>query len=132
MDITAIWKPEYSVGHPEIDTQHKYLFELWILLASITKQPENRRSLEQALLSLYDYVEIHFQREEELLAAHPDIEKHKEIHAAFVEQVQSFMDQFRAGTLESPVVVEYLKEWLIDHIVETDIRYFRALDRESS
>lgn len=27
MDIIATWKPEYSVGHEDIDAQHKYLFE---------------------------------------------------------------------------------------------------------
>ena len=128
MDITTIWKPEYSVGHDDIDAQHKYLFELWILLNSIKDQKENRKSLMQALLSLFDYVKIHFTREEEYLRKHPEYEDHRKVHAEFINRTQEFVDQFQKDSLDTEVVVDYLKDWLINHIVETDIRYFRELE----
>lgn len=128
MDITAIWKPEYSVGHEEIDAQHKYLFELWILLNSIKDQKDNRRSLMQALLSLFDYVQIHFETEEKYLRKHPEFDKHRKIHAEFITQTQTFMDQFQKETLDTQTVVDYLKNWLINHIVKTDVKYFREVE----
>jgi hemerythrin len=128
MDITAIWKPEYSVGHEEIDAQHKYLFELWILLNSIKDQQDNRRSLMQGLLSLFDYVQIHFETEEKYLKNHPKFAEHRKIHAEFITKTQDFMDQFQKETLDTHTVVDYLRNWLIEHIVETDIKYFRELD----
>ena len=127
MDISTIWRPEYSVGNQEIDDQHKYLFELWLMLDSIRNQAENRLSLEQGLLSLFDYVEIHFQREEKLLAGHPEINAHRKIHAQFVDKCREFMESFKQGDLETGTVVDFLKDWLINHIVKTDIRYFNEL-----
>ncbi len=131
MDIATIWKPEYSVGHPEIDRQHKYLFELWIMLDSMKNQQDNRLSLEQALLSLFDYVEIHFSNEEEFLATHPEIDQHKTIHADFLAQTNTFMEDFHNETLDLHTVVDFLRDWLIEHIVETDGRYFKELAQKS-
>ena len=131
MDITAIWKPEYSVGHQEIDQQHRYLFELWTMLDSMKNQQDNRLSLEQALLSLFEYVEIHFTHEEECLNAHPKIEEHKKIHADFIRRTKLFMDQFRAERLDIHTVVDFLLNWLIEHIVETDVRYFKELKQKA-
>jgi len=129
MDITAIWKPEYSVGHKEIDDQHKYLFELWILLDSIKDQKDNRRSLMQALLSLFDYIEVHFENEEKYLQDHPKFDEHRKIHADFINQTKTFMDQFQKDTLDTHTVVDYLLNWLIGHIVNMDIRYFKDLEK---
>ena len=129
MDITTIWKPEYSVGHPEIDRQHKYLFELWIMLDSMKNQQDNRLSLEQALLSLFDYVEIHFNNEEKYLAPHPEIKQHQTIHADFIAQTNTFMEDFHNETLDLHTVVDFLRDWLIEHIVETDVRYFKELEQ---
>ncbi|MCF6188407.1 MAG: bacteriohemerythrin [Desulfobulbaceae bacterium] len=127
MDITAIWRPEYSVGHQEIDAQHKYLFELWIMLNSIKDQQDNHLSLEQALLSLVDYVEIHFADEEKYLQAHPEFDRHRQIHAVFLAQCKTFTEQFQKGSLDTHTVVDFLRSWLIEHIVETDIRYFKEI-----
>ncbi|HEB68004.1 MAG TPA: bacteriohemerythrin [Desulfobulbus sp.] len=131
MDITAIWKPEYSVGHQEIDAQHKYLFELWLMLDSIKDQEDNHLSLEQALLSLFDYVEVHFANEEQYLQPHPEFKQHQQIHADFIAQCTTFMEQFGRDALDTHTVVDYLRNWLIEHIVETDIRYFRELKEHS-
>jgi len=128
MDINALWKPEYSVGNDKIDGQHRYLFELWILLDSVKDQEANRLSLEQALLSLFDYVEIHFGDEEEILAAHPDIDAHREIHREFLAKSKSFMDEFQQGTLDIHEVTDFLRHWLTDHIIETDTRYFKEIN----
>ena len=127
MDINALWKPEYSVGNEKIDGQHKYLFELWIMLDSIKNQEANRLSLEQALLSLFDYVEIHFADEEKILAEHPDIDSHKTIHAEFLDQTQLFMKEFQKNELDIHEVINFLRHWLTEHIVETDVRYFREI-----
>ncbi len=127
MDINVLWKPEYSVGNEKIDGQHKYLFELLIMLDSIKNQEANRLSLEQALLSLFDYVEIHFGDEEKILAGHPDIDSHKTIHAEFIDQTQLFMKEFQKDELDIHEVIDFLRHWLIEHIVETDIRYFKDI-----
>ncbi|WP_456385370.1 bacteriohemerythrin [Desulfolithobacter sp.] len=129
MDIIEIWKPEYIIGIEEIDRQHKYLFELFILLDNIRTQPDNQLSLQQALISLQDYVEIHFSSEEKYLRHHPDFEAHRRLHESFIEKAGEFSASFEAGTLDLEQVVEYLNKWLRDHILGVDIPYFKELKK---
>ena len=127
MDIEVLWKPEYSVGQAEIDRQHRYLFELWGMLDSVKGLSENRRSKEQALMALFDYIEIHFRDEEQYLQAHPEFAAHRKIHKDFVKQTRVFLEEFHLDELNLNKVVDYLCGWLLHHIVETDGRYFREL-----
>ncbi|BCO07970.1 hypothetical protein GF1_03460 [Desulfolithobacter dissulfuricans] len=131
MDIIEIWKPEYVVGVEEIDQQHRYLFELWVLLDNIRNQPESSLSLKQALLSLLDYVEIHFSTEEKYLQHHPELEAHRRLHKAFIDKTREFSARFEAGTLDIGQVADYLYNWLCEHIVGTDIPYFLELKKTS-
>ncbi len=126
-DTDTIWRPEYSVGVPEIDTQHRYLFQLWQMLDSVRNQRENRQSSRQALLSLLDYIDIHFSTEESYYREHPQFTDHQRIHRAFVDKVRQFEQDLEHDRLDMGAMVDFLHDWLIDHIVNTDIRYFNDL-----
>lgn len=123
-----VWKPEYSVGHREIDTQHKYLFELCRSLAAICKIAENRLSMEQALLSLLDYVDFHFSDEEKYYRDHPEFELHRDIHQQFINQAKDFETRFHKHELDPEEVVTFLYKWLVDHIIGIDRRFFQEIE----
>ncbi len=127
MDGKTIWKPEYSVGVAEIDAQHRYLFELWQMLDSIKEEQGNLRSRRQALVSLLDYIDLHFTTEEACYREHPRYEEHRRIHRAFVDRVHEFERDMEEDHLDMPAMVDFLRDWLIDHIVNTDIRYFNDM-----
>jgi hemerythrin len=37
------------------------------------------------------------------------------------------MDEFQQNTLDIHEVTDFLRHWLAEHIVETDIRYFKEI-----
>lgn len=126
-EAETIWKPEYSVGVDEIDAQHRYLFELWQMLVSIRDQEGNRRSRRQAILSLLDYIDLHFTTEEAYYREHPRFADHQRIHREFVARVQGFEQDLENDRLDMHAMVDFLRDWLIDHIVHTDIRFFNDM-----
>ncbi len=126
-NIDTVWKPEYSVGVEEIDAQHRYLFELWLMLDSIRDQEENRRSRRQVILSLLDYVDLHFSTEEGYYRDHPRYAEHRALHRAFVDRIRAFEQEMEEDRLNLQAMADFLRDWLIDHIVNTDIRYFNDM-----
>ena len=123
----TIWQPEYSVGVPEIDAQHRYLFELWQMLDSIREQKENKRSRRQAILSLLDYIDLHFTTEEPYYREHPRFADHQRLHREFIDRVRQFEHDMENDRLDMAAMADFLRDWLIDHILHTDIRYFREM-----
>ncbi len=128
-DTETIWKPEYSVGVAEIDAQHRYLFELWHLLDSIKGQKQNRNSCRQAMLSLLDYIDLHFTTEEPYYREHPRFTDHQQVHREFVRRVREFEQDLENDRLDIQAMTDFLRTWLIDHIVNTDIRYFKDMEK---
>ncbi len=73
-----------------------------------------------------DYTGTHFTFEEDLFATHgyKEIDAHKEIHRELVAQVVDFQKQFASGEADISIeLMEFLKDWLVDHIKKTDAKY---------
>ena len=76
--------------------------------------------------SLVSYTKAHFSTEEQLLQLHgyPDLAAHKVQHKKFTDQVSDFQRQFSEGTLTLSIdVMNFLKDWLKNHILGTDKKY---------
>jgi len=124
------WTDDFSVGIQEIDEQHKMLFELInrLFLAAL-KREDHARTLE-ILDTLVDYTKTHFALEERLLdaAGFPGLAEHQQEHLKFVEKMHSMVQKFlveeRTITFE---LINFLKRWLKEHILETDMAYAAAL-----
>ena len=57
-------------------------------------------------------------------SSYPDKEAHKEIHRNFENQVAQFAAKMRSGeALLSMELLEFLKDWLLNHINGTDHAY---------
>jgi hemerythrin len=41
------------------------------------------------------------------------------------------MEEFHKENLDIHTVVDFLFDWLIHHIVETDVRYFKELEQKA-
>jgi hemerythrin len=119
------WKAQYSVNNPEIDAQHRRLFELINdLHASMSSgaRGETVRVVEE----LVAYTRFHFRFEEELMerSGYEGVEAHKQVHRAMVGQVEKFrIEAGRTGASVSVQLMSFLKNWLSKHILETDMRY---------
>jgi len=63
------WTEDMSVGVPELDVDHKGLIVVVNRLEASVNDPERRNVVRQCLYALLRYAEIHFKREERVMAA---------------------------------------------------------------
>lgn len=128
---TFEWKPDYSVGHAEIDAQHQRLLAILNDLSSQlhgTDPPADRDA--QAIFDrLAGYVTDHFAFEEQLMAdsgyPHERLAAHVREHDFMLGKVQQFEQLFEdgdAGSLTQVMLFLY-GDWLIHHICGTDRDY---------
>lgn len=124
------WKPQYSVGVLEIDAQHRRLLEVINQLHDAMKTGGNSRALTVVVNELVGYTRYHFAFEEKMLedAGYPDLDEHRRKHRAMVGQVEAFREAAVAGgATVSMKLMNFLKDWLTKHILETDMRYSEHL-----
>jgi hemerythrin len=117
------WKQDYSLGHGDIDGQHKRLFQLANDLHAAMTQGKGKDTLSATLTRLVDYTKTHFASEERLMKTHqyPDYPHHKADHDELTDRVVAFQQEFAAGHVQMSVeLLQFLKDWLRNHIGETD------------
>lgn len=119
------WKNAYSIGHDEIDKQHQRLVNIINhLLRSLTDALEDRE-VDVVLTEVVEYTRYHFRTEEDLMAKHgyPDLQHHRELHKALVQQVAQKFDDLSHGKEVTAIdLISFLQHWLIEHIVAEDKR----------
>jgi hemerythrin len=120
------WKETYSVGVKEIDNQHKILVGTLNELFEAMRNRAAHEVIAGIVKGLTDYVGVHFSFEEGLMKKHgyPELLSHQKEHQAFVEKVTDFQGKHKAGNLMlSMEVMNFLKDWLKNHIMGTDKKY---------
>jgi hemerythrin-like metal-binding protein len=125
------WQPQFSVGVEEIDTQHKRLFAMINdLQNAIDHSRDNVTALEKGLVDLMTYAELHFSTEEELFRGEPGFDKHHREHWSFIRQAMNYVKRYNcdhdAGLITE--IVEYLRHWLVEHILNIDQKQFKAMN----
>jgi len=78
------------------------------------------------LTRLADYTVYHFKNEETLFEKYqyPDRDAHKQYHDKLVAQVLEFKKELEEGRAAlSMELMQFLTDWLRDHILETDTAY---------
>ena len=122
------WSSEYSVGIPEIDEQHKALFELIAKIHTAIHERKGSAACQTVLDELVDYTRIHFALEQSLMRmmGYPDYKAHCEHHRKLVEDVEAMQAKIRAGSASiSFELLHFLRNWLAKHIIGEDIQYAR-------
>jgi hemerythrin len=120
------WKDELSVGISVIDKQHKELVNTINELHSAMSMGKGKEHLNEVLKKLTDYTKEHFKAEEGYMTkyGYPDYDAHKKEHNLFVEKVENFKRDFGLGKLlVSLEVMSFLRDWLVNHIANTDKKY---------
>ncbi len=120
------WDDRYSVEIQEIDEQHKHLIGLINELYEALAKREERERIGKVLDDLVEYTKIHFAIEEALMRIfdYGDYDTHKAIHNRIVTQVVEFQLRFHKGDKHVGLeLLQFLKDWLLDHIMERDKAY---------
>ena len=124
------WNDMFSVSIDSIDEQHKLLISYVNQLHDAMMEGKASIEVEPILAGLINYTESHFKHEEELFEefGYEDAQEHKDIHAKLVKEVLAFQKKLAAGeTTLSSDLMEFLKEWLMDHIMQEDKKYIECL-----
>ncbi len=126
------WNPAWETGIQLIDAQHRQLMmQFDALLVAVHENRANER-LPGLVAFLSDYVETHFSTEEERMQAtqYPGFAEHKAIHDDMRAQVVNLAGDSQIDpSIMTEKVINYLTDWLIDHINEQDRRLARYLVR---
>ncbi len=126
------------IGVPEIDDEHKRLFELIGEVDAALKADTNSVTTAMALLNeLKQYAMTHFAHEEAYMASihDPELERQQKEHQAFVDKVNTyrFSDITDDASAKELILelLDYLSRWLMGHILGSDILIgqFKADDK---
>jgi hemerythrin len=120
------WNEKLSVGIEEIDNQHKGWLDVINELNENIRIGKSKEILKGTIEKLVKYTEVHFSTEEKYMTLYnyPELESHKNEHKEFTEKVFEFRDKYNLATyMTSLEVMDFLKKWLMHHILETDKKY---------
>jgi hemerythrin len=120
------WNDTLSVGITEIDRQHQRLIEMINELNTAMQQGKGKDVMSKIIRGLIDYAVTHFKTEEKYFEqyGYPDAVNHKKAHAEFNWKIAEFNRQLNAGQLGLSIqVMDFLSDWLRDHIKTVDKKY---------
>ena len=121
------FKDEYRIGVEHLDQEHEKLFEIADKAYSVLTDEfvhDKYDYIVEILEELKEYSVIHFQHEEEYMASinYRKLLSQKVEHQDFMDKVASYdlsqIDENQKDAIFA--ILEFLNEWLIDHIVRSD------------
>lgn len=120
------WKDEYSVGHQELDNQHKELIKAINKLLDRPDALISSQTISDVLSEVTRYVDKHFEYEEQLLkdSHYPDYKAHRDQHLEYNEKIAEILMKavFERQSAVSDLL-DLLQEWWINHILIDDMKY---------
>lgn len=121
------WTKALETGSEIIDEQHKGLFNCLAELATAAAEQRTLLAV-YSLTRLKHYVREHFTTEEAVMkrAGFPRLAEHMTEHEDFRVRIADL--QNKAIVLDvSAEMVEFLTDWLVNHIAKSDLEYVRYL-----
>lgn len=122
------WSDDLSVKVSLFDNHHKKLFSLINDLHEGMRTGKGRYLIGMLLGNFVDYAGYHFSVEEQQLKAtnYADLDYHKAQHEDFIRKMRDFKKFYDEGGLSiSMEVVCFIRDWLVEHVKETDKKYSR-------
>jgi hemerythrin len=87
------WKNIYSINNPNIDFEHKQLFDIAQEAFIEVEADLKPKKIKEVLNKLYSYMKTHFKHEEEYMMQinYPQIEEHKKLHHEIINTINNFV-----------------------------------------
>lgn len=122
------WKDEYAFGIEIIDSQHKELVQLLDKTYNSFYKFDSQQELARLLNEIKEFALIHFATEEKYfdLFSFEGSQEHKQKHSDLKEKVGSFITRFETeGTKITIELVDFLEDWIVDHMEVMDKKYVK-------
>lgn len=127
------WADDMVIDNGPIDDDHRKLVEQVNVLHSATSQGRGQEMVAQLLGSSIADTQEHLRREEHLmeLAKFPDLERHKQGHAKFVDKLRDLQQKHQSGSITvASQLSTLLRDWLSLHIRRGDKELARFLQQK--
>ncbi len=115
---------------PEIDEQHRALFDHVNYLYDSMRDGRSNEALRQVLQDLVDYSQYHFRSEEVIMERYryPEMAKHVKEHEYFIVRVQTYVENYNKGNMVLSLdVVNFIKKWIQNHVEKSDQGYSKHI-----
>jgi hemerythrin len=123
-----VWSKDYSVQSGFLDHQHQKLMEIINDFNQAIARGDGKKVAYTTLNRLIQYAEQHFRDEEKLLeiARYPteQLQTHIREHEKLTEEIFHHGEIWHSYGKEAlPEIGLFLKDWLIEHILTSDMMY---------
>jgi hemerythrin len=129
-EVRFEWHDSYGVGIPDIDEQHRMLIEMIDGLAAVAEGREPADGMTATVDRFVALARSHLQYEEAVAArsAGPDYQGAIKDHAEFLRKVEGLARYLEKAPVDAlHTMVEFLKDWIIDHALLENRRFRSAL-----
>lgn len=131
------WSSDLETGVRAIDLQHEELIGMLNELDAAHSGGCAQSVLDDVLQRLGTYVIFHFGTEESLMASLPHNEthakQHRQQHADFIEKLSAIRAQAQDdGPRTMEALIDYLNEWLYQHILKSDRELAAMLNQKQA
>lgn len=124
------WKSCYEIGVGTFDAEHHNLVASINALHEAMREKKGDDILYGLLGQLITYTKKHFLHEEEQMDKYqyPLKQEHIAEHCYLKKTIIDFQEQVSSGyTGLSADVLRFLRDWLLNHITETDMKFGKFL-----
>ena len=127
------WAQDMVIDNGPIDEDHRLLVDQVNALHTATTLGRGQDVVAQLLGAIIAETQEHLRREEQLMerAQFPDLERHKQSHVLFVENLHDLQRRQHAGSITVAAQLStLLRDWLSLHIRRGDKELQRFLQKQ--
>jgi diguanylate cyclase (GGDEF)-like protein/hemerythrin-like metal-binding protein len=129
------WKEDWRSGNNTIDLDHLELLRLGNQLVEDSYTIYTYEEAVSRYNEVLDHIAAHFDQEEKILAAagFGGLEEHKKAHQELLESAVAFRENLKEDKINAQQFFNYLmKELIVCHLTEEDVKYFALLRLKTS
>ncbi|MEJ2130391.1 MAG: bacteriohemerythrin [Gammaproteobacteria bacterium] len=120
------WRPEYEIGIPDVDYEHRTLIDLINTTFEELKHGATAEAAELLLGEIHARIAAHFALEEKAMREmrYDEFDDHKADHERLLDEIRDLMDEVDDG-LDADDLGRRLDLWFSEHFRTRDARLHR-------
>ncbi len=126
------WDNKFSVNISDIDKDHKKFIDIINKAIAAKQRNKNSEGAERALNEAMQHISKHFIIEEIYMIKfnYPEYQYHRAEHLGFTTKTITYLNRIANGDSQIiDEILEYFKQWLVNHIQETDRKYIDCFNK---
>ncbi|QUM77311.1 bacteriohemerythrin [Moritella sp. 24] len=133
--ISLKWNEDMCVGIDEIDADHKKILSIIASIIDAIETNSNTETIDKHFTDLLIHTTAHFKHEEALMQTMNFIDfiEHRKDHCAFLNKIPELQKQIvdSSNVENAEEVCQFLYDWVIEHILISDMDYVHAFHNET-